>query len=93
MFLGRITPVVRSFVSIPAGVFRAALAPYTLLTFIGSTLWCLGFAAAGYALGTRWEEFHDGFKVVDYAVLAALVGVASWIAWRRLGRRAGDTPR
>ena len=93
VFLGRITPVVRSFVSIPAGVFRAALAPYTLLTFVGSTLWCLGFAAAGYALGTRWEEFHDGFKVVDYAVLAALIGVASWIAWRRLGRRAGDTPR
>ena len=91
VFLGRITPVVRSFVSIPAGVFRAALTPYTLLTFVGSTLWCLGFAGAGYALGTRWEEFHDGFKVVDYAVLAALIGLAAWIAWRRLGRRAGDT--
>ena len=41
VFLGRITPVVRSFISIPAGVFRHPLGRYTLLTFMGSTLWCL----------------------------------------------------
>ena len=41
VFLGRITPVARSFVSIPAGVFRAPLGRYTVLTFIGSTIWCL----------------------------------------------------
>ena len=55
VFLGRITPVARSFVSIPAGVFRAPLGRYTVLTFIGSTIWCVVFAAIGYAFGTRWE--------------------------------------
>ena len=56
VFLGRITPVARSFVSIPAGVFRAPLGRYTVLTFIGSTIWCVVFASIGYAFGTRWEE-------------------------------------
>ena len=77
VFLGRITPVARSFVSIPAGVFRAPLGRYTVLTFIGSTIWCVVFAAVGYAFGTRWETFHENFHYVDYAVAAGIViGVA-----------------
>ena len=51
VFLGRITPVARSFISIPAGVFRAPFGRYPVLTFVGSTLWCLAFAAVGYARG------------------------------------------
>ncbi len=93
VFIGRITPVARSFISIPAGVFRAALGRYTVLTFIGSTLWCIGFAAVGYAFGTRWETFHENFHYVDYAVAAGIVlGVAYLLVRRRrsstLDRRA-----
>jgi membrane protein DedA with SNARE-associated domain len=97
VFVGRITPVARSFVSIPAGVLEAPLRRYTVLTFIGSTLWCLGFAAAGYALGTRWEEFHDSFRYVDYAVAALVLAGIVWLVARRrrgrLGRRASDPAR
>ena len=93
VFLGRITPVARSFVSIPAGVFRAPLGRYTVLTFIGSTIWCVVFAAVGYAFGTRWETFHENFHYVDYAVAAGIViGVAYLLVRRRrsstLSRRA-----
>ena len=93
VFLGRITPVARSFVSIPAGVFRAPLGRYTVLTFIGSTIWCVVFAAIGYAFGTRWETFHENFHYVDYAVAAGIViGVAYLLVRRRrsstLSRRA-----
>jgi membrane protein DedA with SNARE-associated domain len=93
VFLGRITPVARSFVSIPAGVFRAQLGRYTVLTFIGSTIWCVVFAAIGYAFGTRWETFHEHFHYVDYAVAAGIViGVAYLLVRRRrsstLSRRA-----
>jgi membrane protein DedA with SNARE-associated domain len=89
VFLGRVTPVARSFVSIPAGVLEARLGRYTVLTFIGSTLWCIGFAAAGYALGTKWEQFHDSFRYVDYAVAAlVVVGVVVWLVLRRLPRRS-----
>ena len=84
VFVGRITPVARSFISIPAGVFRAPLGRYTVLTFVGSTLWCLGFAAIGYAFGTRWETFHENFHYVDYAVAAAIVlGLAYLLVRRR----------
>ena len=51
VFLGRLTPVVRSFVSIPAGVLEAPFARDLLLTFAGSAIWCFGFAAGGYAAG------------------------------------------
>jgi membrane protein DedA with SNARE-associated domain len=93
VLLGRITPIARSFISIPAGVFRMPLGRYTVLTFVGSTLWCIAFAAIGYAAGTRWEAFHERFHYVDYAVAAAIViGLAYLLIRRRrsssLSRRA-----
>ncbi len=93
VFMGRITPVARSFVSIPAGVFRAPLRRYTVFTFAGSTLWCVAFATVGYAFGTRWKTFHENFHYVDYAVAAGIVlGVAYLLVRRRrsstLSRRA-----
>jgi membrane protein DedA with SNARE-associated domain len=94
-FLGRITPVARSFISIPAGVFRLALVPYTALTFAGSTLWCLAFGGAGWALGRRWEEFHENFRFVDYAVVVLLVAGLAWLVLKkrstRLARGADTT--
>ena len=93
--VGRITPVARSFVSIPAGVFRMTLGRYTVLTFIGSTVWCLVFAGIGWALGSNWETFHENFHYVDYAVLGLLVAGGIWLLIRRrrssrLARRAAD---
>jgi membrane protein DedA with SNARE-associated domain len=93
--IGRITPVARSFVSIPAGVFRMALGRYTVLTFIGSTAWCLAFAGIGWAVGTNWETFHENFHYVDYAVLGLLLAGGIWLLIRRrrssrLARRAAD---
>jgi membrane protein DedA with SNARE-associated domain len=93
VLIGRITPVARSFISIPAGVFRMPFGRYVVLTFIGSTLWCIAFAGAGYAAGTRWETFHEKFHYVDYAIaVLVVVGVAYLVIRRRrsssLSRRA-----
>jgi membrane protein DedA with SNARE-associated domain len=87
VFLGRVTPVVRSFVSIPAGVFRAPLGRYTVLTLIGSAIWCFALAGAGWALGSQWEDFHKGFRFLDYAIVAALVAGLAVVAWRLIRRR------
>jgi membrane protein DedA with SNARE-associated domain len=96
VFLGRVTPVVRSFISIPAGVFRARLGPYTALTLLGSAIWCFAFAGAGFALGRNWEDFHHAFRYADYAVLAAVVALVAFLLLRRratrLARRATETP-
>jgi membrane protein DedA with SNARE-associated domain len=93
--IGRITPVARSFVSIPAGVFRMPLGRYTVLTFIGSTVWCLAFASIGWAVGSNWETFHENFHYVDYTVLGLLLAGGIWLVIRRrrssrLARRAAD---
>ena len=94
VFLGRITPVVRSFISVPAGVFRAPMPTYLPLTLAGSAIWCFGFAAAGWALGGSWESFHANFRYADYvAVVAVVVVIASFTARHLLRSRGGAPPR
>ena len=73
VFLGRLTPVVRSFISIPAGVLESPLVPYTLLTLAGSAIWCFGFAGAGWALGSSYEQVHHAFRYVDILAVAGAV--------------------
>jgi membrane protein DedA with SNARE-associated domain len=87
VFLGRITPLVRSFISIPAGVLRSPFPSYVVLTLLGSMIWCFGFAAAGWALGDTWHGLHDSFRYVDYAVLV-LVVLAVAVLLVRMRRRA-----
>lgn len=95
VFLGRLTPVVRSFVSVPAGILEARLGRYALLTLAGSAIWCFAFAGAGYLAGDNWEDLHHSFRYFDYLVGAAIVAVAAWLVVRRLRRRkrlAQETP-
>jgi membrane protein DedA with SNARE-associated domain len=87
VFLGRLTPVIRSFVSIPAGVMEVPFVRYTVLTFAGSAIWCFGFAGAGFALGASWEDFHHAFRYVDYLVAAAVLATVIWLGWRFARRR------
>ncbi len=88
VLLGRVTPVVRSFISIPAGVFRAPLPAYLLLSLIGSAIWCFAFAAAGWALGGSWKSFHDSFGYVDIVFVAVLAAAVGLLALRRVRTRA-----
>jgi membrane protein DedA with SNARE-associated domain len=87
VLLGRLTPVVRSFISIPAGIFEAPFKRYTVLTLIGSAIWCFVFAGIGWAAGASWESFHSAFRYADVAVAAAIVGGAAWLGWRFLRKR------
>jgi len=92
VFLGRLTPVVRSFISIPAGLFRVPLLPYAGLTLAGSLIWCFGFAAAGWALGGSWESFHHGFRYADYVAVAAVAAVVGMMLAHRLRARRRPSP-
>lgn len=87
VFLGRITPVVRSFISIPAGVLEFPIAPYVLFSMLGSLIWCFAFAGAGWAVSGSWETFHNNFRYADYAVVAAILVIATVWAWRSTRRR------
>jgi membrane protein DedA with SNARE-associated domain len=82
VFLGRLTPVVRSFISIPAGVVRMPIVRFTVLTFLGSAIWCFAIAGVGWALGASYERFHHDFAYVEYAVVAAVIALIAWLILR-----------
>ncbi len=92
VLLGRVTPVIRSFVSIPAGIFEMPLAPYTALTLVGSAVWAFAFAGAGYGLGTSYRGFDHSFHFAEYAIVAGVVLVLAYLVYRRMAA-ARVTPR
>jgi len=87
VFVGRLTPIVRSFISIPAGVFGSPLTPYTALTLAGSAIWCFGFAAAGWAVGSGYERLHHSTRLADYAIVLVLVAAFAAVLLHRRRRR------
>ena len=90
VLISRCLPVIRSFISIPAGVAEMPGARYTVLTTLGTIPWYFGLAAAGLAAGASWERFHEAFRYADYVVAALVVaGVAAFAlrAWRKRARR------
>ncbi|HEY2073583.1 MAG TPA: DedA family protein [Gaiellaceae bacterium] len=94
VLIGRITPIVRSFVSYPAGALEMPLAPYTVLTLVGSAIWAFAIAGIGYALGNSYHRFDHGFKYAEYLVVAGVVVVAAYFLYRWATvsrRRASDT--
>jgi membrane protein DedA with SNARE-associated domain len=87
VFIGRVTPIVRSFISIPAGVFRFPFWRYALLTAIGSAIWSFAWAGVGWGVGTGYRRVHEDFRFVDYAVIAAVCLLAGWLIYRHFFRR------
>jgi membrane protein DedA with SNARE-associated domain len=88
VLVARVVPVVRSFISIPAGIAGMGLPRYTLLSIPGSAAWCLAIAGVGVALGTGWERFHHGWRYADYTVLVLLLAAALFLVWRARQNRA-----
>jgi membrane protein DedA with SNARE-associated domain len=87
VFAGRLIPLVRSFVSIPAGVLEFPFGRYVALSVLPSLIWCTAFAVAGHALGANWDEIHHAFRYVDAAAVALVLVAVAVIA-----RRRGVTP-
>jgi membrane protein DedA with SNARE-associated domain len=84
VLIGRVVPVVRSFISIPAGIFGMPLGKYTLLTLPGSVAWCLAFGGIGWAFGTHYERFHHAF---DIALVAGAVLLVLYLVLRQRSSR------
>ena len=84
VLFGRLIPVVRAFVSLPAGIAKMPFGRFTVFSLIGTVPWVVGLAFAGHALGSDWESVRKGFEYVDYVVLALVVaGIGYWIVRRR----------
>lgn len=90
IFIGRFLPVVRHLISIPAGIARMPLAPFTALTFAGATLWGGGLMLLGYWLRENWEPVVTRAKRFDLLIAAAMVLLIVGLAVRFFLRRRRD---
>jgi membrane protein DedA with SNARE-associated domain len=93
VLFGRMAPVVRSLVSIPAGANHMPLGQFVLLTTVGSGLWNTLFVGGGYALGSRWQRLEQYGGYFDYAIMAFFaVTIAWWIVKKVRKRRTQREP-
>jgi membrane protein DedA with SNARE-associated domain len=87
IFFSRMLPIIRTFISLPAGVAKMPFLRFTVLTLAGCVPWVLGLALAGEAVGGEWTSVRKSFEYVDYAVIALVViGIAYAVVRRRRGR-------
>jgi membrane protein DedA with SNARE-associated domain len=86
VFFTRMLPIIRTFISLPAGVARMPLGRFVVFTVAGSIPWVLMLAIIGREVGDRWDQWRDHLHYADYAIVAAIViGIAYLIIRRRRG--------
>ncbi|WP_020389531.1 DedA family protein [Kribbella catacumbae] len=78
VLIGRLVPVVRSLISVPAGVERMAVPMFLALTAFGSLIWNSALIIAGYALGEKWHVVESSVGVLQWVVLAGAVAAVTW---------------
>lgn len=90
VFFGRVIPIVRTFISLPAGVARMPFWKFTLYTILGCIPWVFFLGWLGTRLGEHWEDIQPYLHYADYAVVAVLALLVVWMIakWRK-GRRGG----
>lgn len=84
VFVTRLLPVVRTFISVPAGVARMNFWKFSVYTFLGAFPWSLGLAWGGYKLGENWEALRDWMRPADYPILAIIALVVAWYIWHKV---------
>lgn len=90
VFFTRMLPIIRTFISLPAGVARMPFWRFTLFTFLGCLPWVFALAFIGKQAGDNWTKWKDSLHYVDYAVAVLIVvGIAYLIVRRRRDRDAG----
>lgn len=91
VFFGRLVPIVRSVVSVPAGADKMPVTKFCLLTAAGSTVWNAIWVGIGWGLGDRWEEAGVWGDRLQYATVAAAVVVFAWLVVKARRNRATET--
>jgi len=85
-FYSRLLPVVRTFISLPAGVARMNFPRFLLYSFLGSFPWCVGLAYGGYLLGDNWERLRSAMRPFDIVIIVVIVAAVGFYVYRHLKR-------
>ena len=86
IFFSRVLPVVRTFISLPAGIARMNVWRFSLYTFVGSFPWSFGLAFAGYQLGEHYERIRNWMRPADIPILIVIVVLIGWYVYRHTRR-------
>lgn len=86
-FISRLLPVVRTFISLPAGVARSPFITFAILSFVGSVIWSFGLAWLGYVLGNKFEEVRNSMGWIDYPIIAVVLILVGWFIYASLKKR------
>lgn len=87
----RMLPVVRTFISFPAGVAKMNLLRFSFYTFIGALPWCFGLAYGGYVLGDHWESLRSVMRPFDYPIALIILALVGFYIWHHVRRYRRDT--
>ena len=90
MLIGRVLPVIRTFISLPAGIAGMEPVRFGIYTTIGSIPWTAALACAGYAVGASWPSIVNGFRVPTYVIGAVVVIAVTVGVWRFVRRRRAE---
>jgi membrane protein DedA with SNARE-associated domain len=84
VFVTRLMPVVRTFISIPAGVARMNVWKFSVYTFLGAFMWSAALAWGGYLLGENWESFREKARPFDIPIIIVILLVVAWYVWHKV---------
>jgi membrane protein DedA with SNARE-associated domain len=90
VLIGRLLPVIRTFISLPAGIARMAPVRFGVYTTIGCIPWTAALATAGFAVGANWQSIVSGFHGPTYIIAAVVLLVLVVAVWRFVRRRAAE---
>ena len=91
VFFSRMIPVIRAFISLPAGVAEMPLGTFSVYTLAGCLPWTFALAGIGYAVGSQWDTVAKYFKPATYAIAALILIAISWWVLRRLRAQKRDS--
>ena len=87
VFVGRLLPVIRTFIALPAGIARMPRVRFHVYTFLGSWPWCFALAYVGMKLGENWRAIGKYFHQFDIVIGAVIAAAVIWFVWSRWKHR------
>jgi membrane protein DedA with SNARE-associated domain len=90
VFFGRLLPVVRTYISFPAGISKMNWKKFTAYTFLGALPWSLLFGWLGVKMGSNWERIREKLHNFDMAILVLVILVIVWYIWRHIKHRRSE---
>ena len=93
IFASRLLPVVRTFISVPAGISRMPIVQFTAYTFVGAFIWSTGLTYGGYKLGQHYQDIRNWMRPFDYPIAGLIVLLIVWYVYRHVKRAWFDPDR